>query len=116
MVAPVDDHHHRHLVHLNEFSQRFRDVGRDAAGGVACFGVHAQDVAPLQHLADGLDQMQVHGKLSGADGTDKFHKPRTAIVAVDGHHVVDPMGQGTHGTQFKIDEVHMIAQQKIRRL
>lgn len=116
MVAVVHHRYHRHLVHLDELAQGFRHIGGGAAGGIAGLGVHGEDIAALEHAADGFDQVQVHGELAGADGADELHQPGTAVVAVDAHHVVDTVGERRHRRQLKVNEIHMVAEHHIRRL
>ena len=114
VVAVMDGHHNGYLIHFDELAQRLRQEGCDAAGGVAGFGVHGQNVAPLQDLIDGLNEMQVHGELPGADAADPFNEPGAAVVAVDAHDIVHPgIGTQTHSGQLKVDEVHVVTQQHV---
>jgi len=60
--------------------------------------------------------MQVRGKFPLADAADPLHQEGTAVVAVDGRHIVHPVGEGGDGRQLKIDEIHVVRQQHIGRL
>ena len=64
-------------------------------------------------MADGLHQMQIRGELALADAADHLHDPGAAVVAVDGGHIVDPVGEGGDGGELKVDEVHVVRQEHI---
>ena len=116
VVAVMYHRHHRHLVHLNQFTQRAGQKCGSAAGRIACLGIHGQNIAPLQHLADGFDQMNIRGKLPGGNGADPLQQEEFVHVAVDAHYVADRVGMGCGGRQLKVDKVHMVAQQHVRGL
>ncbi len=116
VVAVVLDDHDGHLVHLDELAECFGQIGGGAAGGVACLGVHTEDVAALEHAVNGLNEMQIGGELARADRADELHQPRTAVIAVNAHDVVDAVGIGRHRCDLKIDEILVVTQQHIRRL
>ena len=113
MVAVMHHRHHRYFIHADELAQGFGYIRGGAAGGIPGLRVHGEDIPIFQNSVDGFDQVQVHGKLPGADGADQLHQPGTAVIAVNADHVVHPLYSGAHGGQFKIDEVHMVAQHDI---
>ena len=115
VVAVVDGHHQGNLVHLHQLAQGIGQERGGADGGVAGFGIHAQDVTVLDDFANGLDQVDVIGELAGADGTDPGQQPGHHVVAVDVDHIVDLSGVGHHGGQLKIDEGLMIAEEDVGR-
>ena len=116
MVSVMDDGHHRHLIHTNQLTQRLRHIGSNTGRRIARFGIHAQNIAPLQHFIDGLDQVQVHGILAGTDTTDQLHQRRTAVITVHAHHVIHPVRKGYLRAQHKVHKIHVVAQHHIGRL
>ena len=114
MVAVMGDHNKRYLIHLHQSAQGIGQVGGGSNGSVPCFRVHTEDVAVLNNSADGLDQVDVVGKLSGADGTNPGQKPGHHVVAVNIDHIVDRLGGGDHSGQFEVDEGLMVAEDDVR--
>ena len=116
VIAVVGYDHQRNLVHLHQPAQGFRQERSGADGGVASFGVHAQNITVLDHPTDGLDQMNVVGELPGADGSDPGQQPRHHMITVDIYHIVHLFGVGHHGGQLEINERLVIAEDDVRRL
>ena len=67
-------------------------------------------------MADGFHQMQIGGEFPLADTAQQLHDPGTEIVAVNGGHIVHPVGPGGHGAQLEVHKIHMIGQQNVRGL
>ena len=113
VIAVVNHRHHRHLIHFDQLTQGIRQEGQGTAGGIPGLGIHGQNIAPFQHMADGFHQMDVGGEFPGGDGADPLQQEPFNHIAVDADHIGYGMGPGGHGCQLKIDEVHVVAQQHV---
>ena len=116
MVAAMQDRNDGRFIHLDEHADGVGDVRIDAAGGITRFGIHTENISALQNLADGFDEVEVRREFSCADGADPFHEPRTAVITVDVHHVVYAVRIGCERGQLKVDEIHMVGKDHVRRL
>ena len=112
----MDHRHHRDLVHADQLAQGFRQKSRSAAGGIPGLRVHGQHIPPLQHLADGFDQVQIRGEFPGADGADPLQQKKLDHITVDTDHITQRMHTGTHGGQLKVDKMHMVTKHDVWRL
>ena len=57
--------------------------------------------------------MQVGGEFAGTDSADPLHEPRTLVITVDVDYVIDALRVSAQRAQFKINEVHMVAENHV---
>ena len=116
MVTAVQDRNDGRFVHLDEHTDGIGDIRIDTAGGITRFGIHTEDITALQNLADGFHKVEIRSEFSCTDGADPLHEPRTAIITVDVHHVVHAVRIGGERGKLKVDEIHMVGKDHVRRL
>ena len=113
VMAVAHEHHHRHLQKLTKLAQRIRQHRRGAAEGVAGLGIEDSDVAPVHHPLKLANEGQVPGELALADAAHEPEEPFPLQKAVDGHHIVAPMGEDGPGGHGEVHEGVVVAQQQI---